>query len=54
MKVCTDHQNEAGVAKGDNSSCGTSHQEAAAGLAASLAAMTPEDMEVRTLPLKAV
>lgn len=47
MKICTDSQNEAGVAKGDNSTCGTGHQEAAAGLAAGLAAMTQEDMEVR-------
>lgn len=46
MKICTEPHNEAGVGKGDNSSCESGQQGAAAGLAVGLAAMTPEDMEV--------
>ena len=49
MKVCGEAQAEAGVGKGANSSCGDGHQGAAAGLVASLSAMTPEDMEVSRL-----
>ncbi|KAK7116518.1 hypothetical protein V1264_002185 [Littorina saxatilis] len=43
MKICAGDQSEAGVAKGDNSSCVTGQQGTAA---VGVAAMTPEDMEI--------